>query len=99
MIHVLKCRPNYFDDVQSGQKQFEVRKDDRGFQVDDELILIKWNSDFGYMREWFSVKITYILRGGLLPGDVVVLQVVPVGVENRHIDAILDYRARNGVEA
>jgi hypothetical protein len=37
--HVLKCWPPYFDSVKSGLKTFEVRKDDRGFRQNDELLL------------------------------------------------------------
>ena len=51
--HILKCWPNAFDAVASGAKTFEWRKDDRGFEVGDILVLRKWNpapkssSDYG----------------------------------------------------
>jgi hypothetical protein len=39
MIHELKTLPEYFEDVISGKKQFEVRKFDRPFHVGDLLAL------------------------------------------------------------
>lgn len=39
MIHQLKCEAKYFEDVCSGNKTFEVRKNDRGFHVGDYLAL------------------------------------------------------------
>jgi ASC-1-like (ASCH) protein len=37
--HELKCRPEYFQRIAIGQKSFEVRKNDRNFQVGDIIIL------------------------------------------------------------
>lgn len=37
--HILKCWPEYFDAIKAGIKPFEVRRDDRGFQRGDILIL------------------------------------------------------------
>lgn len=39
MIHQLKIDSEYFDDVASGKKTFEVRKNDRNFLVGDFLAL------------------------------------------------------------
>jgi ASC-1-like (ASCH) protein len=38
-IHELKILPQYFNDVQDGSKNFEIRKNDRGFAVGDKIIL------------------------------------------------------------
>lgn len=40
-IHKLKVWPEYWDALASGEKKFEVRRDDRGFQRGDILALIK----------------------------------------------------------
>ncbi|RZI48444.1 DUF3850 domain-containing protein [Lactococcus kimchii] len=42
--HELKLDIKYFDDVESGKKNFEIRKNDRDFQVGDilELKKISW---------------------------------------------------------
>ena len=39
MEHELKIYPKYFEDVISGKKTFEVRKNDRKFNIGDILIL------------------------------------------------------------
>ena len=41
--HDLKTWPEYFDAVASGQKTFEIRKDDRNFRVGDTLRLRKFD--------------------------------------------------------
>ena len=37
--HELKLDINYFDEVKSGKKNFEIRKNDRNLQVGDVLVL------------------------------------------------------------
>lgn len=37
--HVLKTAAVYFDAIERGEKNFEVRRDDRGFQKGDILVL------------------------------------------------------------
>lgn len=39
-IHELKILPKFFGDVESGEKTFEIRKNDRDYQVGD-LIRLK----------------------------------------------------------
>lgn len=39
MRHELKTDPEVFDAVIAGTKTFEIRKNDRNFQVGDELVL------------------------------------------------------------
>ena len=38
-VHNLKIKPQYFKDVVSGIKTFEVRKNDRNFKVGDLMVL------------------------------------------------------------
>lgn len=38
-VHVLKTLPEYWDAVERGEKTFEVRRDDRGFQRGDTVVL------------------------------------------------------------
>ena len=61
MIHDLKILPEYFVEVVRGNKTFEVRKDDRPFNVGDELILYEVNCG-KYTGRNIKVIITYILR-------------------------------------
>lgn len=73
MTHALKCWPEYFKSLDSGEKTFELRKDDRPFELGDKLILQEYNT----ATEKYSGKeavftISYILRDkpkfGLKPG-------------------------------
>lgn len=41
-VHDLKCIPPYFDDILAGRKPFEVRKNDRNYEVGDHLRLREW---------------------------------------------------------
>lgn len=41
--HELKTWPDLFEAVRRGEKTFDVRKNDRGFQKGDVLILRKWD--------------------------------------------------------
>lgn len=47
-VHELKILPKYFNSVVSGEKTFELRKDDRGFEVGDILILKEFNPNKKY---------------------------------------------------
>lgn len=42
-IHHLKCWPTFFDALRDGRKPFEVRRNDRGYQTGDVLVLHKWD--------------------------------------------------------
>ena len=44
MEHELKIYPQYFEDVISGKKKFEIRKNDRKYRVGDILILKEWDN-------------------------------------------------------
>lgn len=41
MVHKLKTVQPFFDAVWSGEKTFEVRKNDRNFNIGDRLMLIE----------------------------------------------------------
>lgn len=81
--HVLKTWPAYFDAIKRGEKNFEVRRDDRGFQKDDIVVLRRtvekspWHVDYDYngkVRHEIRKRIAYVLTGGQLgiePGYVV----------------------------
>lgn len=46
-VHDLKVDARWFPDVLSGKKPFELRKDDRGYQVGDVLVLREWDRERG----------------------------------------------------
>ncbi|MCH7253554.1 ASCH/PUA domain-containing protein [Clostridioides difficile] len=60
MIHELKILPQYFKEVVNGNKNFEVRKNDRGFKKGDLLVLQEFDG-----REYTGLEtrkeITYVL--------------------------------------
>lgn len=43
MIHKLKCRLPYFKAAWAGVKSFEIRKNDRNFELNDEIVLQEYN--------------------------------------------------------
>ena len=60
--HELKILPQYFDDVASGKKSFEIRKADRDFKVGDFLILKEWEGGM-YTGRAVVAKVDYIYQG------------------------------------
>lgn len=63
MEHKLKILPTYFEEVRLGNKTFELRKNDRPYNIGDILILQEFDSD-GYTKKELTREITYILQGG-----------------------------------
>ena len=60
MIHELKIRPEFFEACTSGKKTFEVRRNDRPFEIGDYLALNEWNGEI-YTGRCALFNITYIL--------------------------------------
>lgn len=59
-IHELKTYPHYFQQSIDGNKTFEIRLNDRGFQVGDIVVLKEWDNIKFSGREKRGV-IKYIL--------------------------------------
>ncbi|MCB1429596.1 MAG: DUF3850 domain-containing protein [Nitratireductor sp.] len=61
--HILKVKHEYMDALKSGEKPFEVRRDDRGFQKGDELVLCRYGTDWlhqsGFMNDRGDVVSSY----------------------------------------
>ena len=65
MIHELKTWPKWFTQILLGVKQFEFRKDDRGFGVGDTLRLEEWNNETGqYTGRSIVAVVTTTIRTG-----------------------------------
>ncbi len=62
--HALKVWPEFFGSLENFAKPFEVRRDDRGFKVDDILVLREWSEADGYSGRELRRRVTYTLRGG-----------------------------------
>lgn len=77
-IHLLKLNINFCDDVLSGKKSFEIRKNDRGFQTGDIIKFIPCDNNIGTVSHKIAerkFKITYILNGWGIKNDYVVLSI------------------------
>lgn len=59
--HELKILPEHFQAVWEGDKRAELRKDDRGYEVGDVLVLREWDGH-KYTGSGLAVRITHILR-------------------------------------
>lgn len=65
MKHELKTWSEYFIAILSGEKKFEVRKNDRDYKVGDLLMLREYNNKTNtYSGAILQVKVKYILDGG-----------------------------------
>ena len=58
--HELKILPEYFEAIEKGEKNFEVRFNDRDFAKGDILLLREHNAD-GYTGRTITTEVTYLL--------------------------------------
>lgn len=81
--HTVKCWPQYYDAIEAGEKPFDVRRDDRGYQRGDilrsqrtrpeSLHTVEYDYNGKPIKE-MRHRITYVLTGGqfgIEPGFVV----------------------------
>ena len=61
MTHNLKTLPVYFQRVWDLEKQFEIRKNDRGFQSGDKLSLDEWTKENSYTGRIIECTVKYVL--------------------------------------
>lgn len=81
-IHKLELNINFCDDVLSGEKSFEIRENDRGFQKGDHIKFISVEANSG-IRAYHEIEkreyeITYVLNGWGLKNGYVVLGIKEV---------------------
>ncbi len=73
MVHALKEHPEHFENVISGKKLFEIRKNDRDYKTGDLLALNEYDPETKkYTGRCCVVFVCYILSDGkyCLPGHV-----------------------------
>lgn len=85
--HSLKTWPEPFTAILEGRKRYEIRYDDRGFAVGDELELREWNptpltdnvysQPAGYTNRSIRMRVLYMTPGGAwgLPAGVCVMSI------------------------
>jgi hypothetical protein len=81
MIHLLKINSRHYARLVSGQKLFEIRLNDRDFQVGDAIHFHLNNDDPDYMHGKFNPacdwRITYVHGGFGMQEGYVALSIVP----------------------
>jgi hypothetical protein len=79
MRHELKVWPEYFEKLVSGEKNFELRTNDRDFKVGDTLHLQEYvYADAEYTGREVERTVDYIVQGEFgLPDDVCVMALKP----------------------
>lgn len=72
MIHELKVHKEFFSEIENLNKKFEVRKNDRNFQMGDFLALNEMNNG-EYTGRSLLVRVIYILDNPMYckPGMVI----------------------------
>lgn len=96
-VHELKCWPEPFNAILRGEKRYEVRKDDRGFEVGDRLRLRAWDPSTGaYLGSDLFARVTYLSRGPDwgLPEGVVIMSIESVAAEGAMRRELLALRRR-----
>ena len=87
-----KVLPEYYKDIISGRKTFELRKDEDDIQPGDILVLREWDGK-KYTGNRTRREVTYVLRDaaeyGLMPGYCI-LAIRHVGWEIGRRTAVLD---------
>lgn len=87
-MHDLKSWPQFFDPVLTGKKRFEIRKDDRGYQIGDILRLKEYIPDEDrYTGRELEAKVNYLMPAfpdlGVMAGycimSITVLKITTVG--------------------
>ncbi len=61
-IHDVKILTDYFEEVVNGNKKFEFRKNDRGYELYDILILREIDEKRNYTGRATVVEITFVLK-------------------------------------
>lgn len=79
MIHQVKIYMEYYEHIKEGKKKFEVRLNDRDYQVGDELLFQNTRRDNGYeTTDYLRYLITYVHHGYGMQDNFVVLGIEPI---------------------
>lgn len=62
--HAVKCWVEFFEPISDGRKTFDIRRDDRDYQVGDQIVLLEYKHGIGtYTGREVACDITYVARG------------------------------------
>lgn len=61
-LHILKIEEEYFEEVACGDKTFELRKNDRDYQVGDVIHFVDTDGNEIYWKINNIFQITYVLE-------------------------------------
>ena len=86
--HVVRSWAHLYDAIEIGLKTHDLRKNDRDYQVGDQLVLQRYDNTTGrYTGQEQKVKITYItgrdhvpcaFSSAVLPNDYCILSIMKV---------------------
>lgn len=80
-IHRLKCWPEPYDAVRSGDKTLELRKNDRNYKAGDVLILQAYDPACGmYLNAETEMLVTHVQTGFGLQDGYVALSIRPANL-------------------
>jgi len=84
--HTLELWTEFYNDVESGLKPFELRYNDRDYKVGDYLNLLEYDNNKGeFTGKQCTKKVTYMLLGGAFGLD---KGCVIMGLENNNYQAL-----------
>lgn len=102
-VHILKTWPEFFQAVDSFDKNFEIRKNDRDFKVGDILTLVEFDpKDQTFSGAFAKRTVTYMTDFGQPPGQVVLsLNSLPKGLScgRLHPDVIKKWLSASNQES
>ena len=61
MEHIIKCAHRHYEKITRGEKKFELRINDRNFNVGDSVLLMETLNGI-HTGESHAIKIRYILK-------------------------------------
>ncbi len=69
-VHTVKVWPQFYKSVESGERSFDIRKDDRGYEVGDNLVLHEYDPEEGFTGASTIKQITWITRFKDIPIEI-----------------------------
>lgn len=98
-IHELKTEQPHFDAIKLGEKRAEIRRNDRGFEVGDTLVLREYDPQSGYSGRSCRAKVTHILAGfeALVPGHVMMSIELEMPADAPHHCVVCEQNVRAGL--